>query len=204
MRDDADDNLSRRLIGKIQNSIVSDAILKLLAARRERLGFQRQNRSSNALLHGRRQPRQLFFRISREPDAPAHTRIPRSFNTFRTGSRVWCRRDSSARVSAKSCARSPSASSFSRTASRSLRFNALKAVTKTSAVASVAHIQSTLAGMPFHLNRKHPTLDQSQRSSHRTAACCREGQFAIPELTLDLTPARRASTVLGQRGKISP
>ncbi len=40
MRDDADDNFSRRLIGKIQNSIFSDAhaptvaILKLLAARR--------------------------------------------------------------------------------------------------------------------------------------------------------------------------
>lgn len=111
-----------------------------------------------------------LFRISREPDAPAHTRIPRPFNTFRAGSRGWCRRDSSARVSAKSCARSPSASSFSRTASRSLRFKALKAVTKTSAVASVTLIRSTLGGMLFtSIENSYPPRDQSQRSSHRTA-----------------------------------
>ncbi len=56
MRDDADVNSSRRLIGEIENSIIADAhaptvaIPELLAARWARIDLERQDRSGHALL----------------------------------------------------------------------------------------------------------------------------------------------------------
>lgn len=75
----ADDNLARSFICEVKDSIIADAnapaiaILEFLAADRKRIGFQRQERSRDALLDRCRKSVKLLF-ASRASSTPQLTR----------------------------------------------------------------------------------------------------------------------------------
>jgi len=84
-------------------------------------------------------------RSARDFNVPVHTLILSSFNAWRKDWRGWWRRASSARVSAMSSESSSSANIRVNTASRWRGRKVLKAVTKTSAAASMALIARNVA-----------------------------------------------------------
>lgn len=91
MSNHSDSDLPRRLVGEIEDSLISYtdppavAVLELLASGRERIGFQRKENARDPLLRRSRKPRQFLLRIAGELDPPVHTRIRRSFSTLRRG-----------------------------------------------------------------------------------------------------------------------
>ena len=146
MADDADHNLSHLLVRKIEHPVIPDPdaptipVPQLLATARKSVALQPQQRLRDSRLNGCGKASEFLLCVPCDLDAPTHVRTLRSLSTSRNGWCGWRRRASNASVSARSSASFESETSFSRIASRSRRFNALKAVTKTSAVASVALI----------------------------------------------------------------
>ena len=106
VRNDADDNLSRSFVCEVEDSIIADAhapavsILKLLTTGPLEKGLASSERRTPAIhfcTAARKSRRQTsLLRVASDFDAPAHTRIRRSFSTSRSGSCGWCRRASSA------------------------------------------------------------------------------------------------------------
>ncbi len=91
MSNHSDNDLPRRLVREVEDTIISHAnapaiaILEFLTTGREGIAFQRKEDARDPLSHRARKPGQLLLRIAGELDPPGHTRIRKSFSTSRSG-----------------------------------------------------------------------------------------------------------------------